>query len=834
MTAVPANPCLDAALAYAARGWRVLPLHTPAGDGCSCGRVCNGSAGKHPRTRGGVKDASTDPETIRGWWLRWPDANVGIATGPESGLAVVDIDPRHDGDATFRQLELKHGNVPDTIEAQTGGGGRHIAFLYPEGRRWRSADSTLGPGVDTKGAGGYVVAPPSLHASGRQYAWDAAGHPEELPLAAPPAWLLDLVDPPREPRAAAPATAPLEDAAADAMAPKLLRWATRRVRLGRHRNDTGFALAIQARDNGLTLERSRALLAEFAAAVSALGDHPYTLDEAEKTLASAFSASPRAPWAPMVPLTREAVRAAQTASIAAREAGRHLTDLGNAERFADQHRADVRYAFGWDAWLGWDGRRWLRDSAEESVCRAKLTVRSIYREAEQAADSRYAAELAKHAQKSESEGRIRALLSLARSEAGVPVLPESLDADAWVLNVANGVLDLRSGALNPHDRLALHTKLCPTEYAVDAPCTAWDVFLERVIPDPELRGFLQRAVGYSLTGDTREQCLFVLHGLGSNGKSTFLDTVRELLGDYAEQTRPETFQIRKDDQASNDIARLKGARLVAASETESGARLAESLVKQMTGGEPLTARFLHREFFTFRPSFKVFLATNHKPVIRGTDHAIWRRVKLIPWDVTIPVEERDQSLPTRLRAELPGILAWAVRGCLEWQRGGLRVPAAVDNATAEYREEMDRLGGFFLEQCHFDRRSKASATELYREYKRWCEAANDDPISQRAFGMSLGERGLKSAMDGYGRKYWKGIGLGRKGTEDTDHTDRLLPFSPKNTPHVRDYPSSSVSSVSSGTSKAQVGGCPNCGQVQFLLPPDGVPQCPSCSWRAAL
>jgi len=816
------------ALSYVARGWRVFPCHSirPEG-GCTCGKD-HPKPGKHPRTRHGCTEATTDSEVIRSWWERWPDSNVGIATGPESNLAVVDIDPRHAGDETFRGLELKYAAVPDTIEVKTGSPGRHIYFLYPAGRRWKSAEATLGVGVDTKGIGGYVIAPPSLHESGRAYEWDAACHPDETPLVAPPEWLLDLVDPQPGVTASVPAVPGIEDGAADELAPKLLRWAIRRVDRGRSRNRTGFDLAVQARDNGFTRDGARALLAELVARCGNAGDHPYTLAEAEASLGQAFGRPARAPWvrtaaAPSSP-------AAPSSEPEDPSIGHRLTDLGNAERFARQHRDDIRYAYLWESWLTWDGTRWALDQTDESIRRAKDTVRAIYGEAQGAPSELARRAVSAHAAKSESAGRIDAMLRLARAEPGIGILPERLDANPWVLNVANGVLDLRSSSLGPHERTALCAKLVPVEYDPGASCPLWEAFLDRIMAGrADLIGFLQRAAGYSLTGSTREQCLFVLHGLGANGKSTFLDTLRLLLGDYAEQTDPKTFQEKKGDSISNDIARLKGARLVAASETESGGRLAESLVKQMTGGEPLTARFLHKEFFTFRPEFKVFLATNHKPVIRGTDNAIWRRIRLVPFDVTIPPAERDKDLLEKLRAELPGILAWAVRGCAAWLSGGLAEPESVTGATSDYRDEMDVLGPFFNEECHFDRRAETSAAELYAAYARWCDRSHEEPMRQRSFGMSLTERGLTRHKDGRGLYRWRGVGLGKQpvhvGTDDTDQSDRVLGFSSRFFSRADNLVSRSESSVSSVL-------CPDCGGAEFRASGSGKALCVKC-WGAA-
>ncbi len=429
------------------------------------------------------------------------------------------------------------------------------------------------------------------------------------------------------------------------------------------------------------------------------------------------------------------------------EEGFNLTDLGNSERLVAQHGRDLRYCYKWGKWLVWTGARWERDDAGEVYRRAKETVRSIYLEAAAAEDDGRRKELAKHATRSEAEARIRAMLELAKS--AVPVSPDELDADPWKLNCLNGTVDLvGSGELQEHRREDLLTKLAPVEYDPEASAPAWDAFLKRVLPGEDLRRFLQRAVGYSLTGDTSEQCMFINHGAGANGKSTSQEALAAALGDYAVRTPTEMLLAKRAGGIPNDVARLKGARFVAASESEEGRRLAESLVKDLTGQDTISARFMRSEWFDFRPTHKLWLSTNHKPEIRGTDNAIWRRIRLVPWAETIPPEEQDKRLLAKLRKELPGILAWAVRGCLEWQREGLLEPDEVRAATGEYRAEMDVLGGFLKDCCEQGPQTRAYARELYKTYVWWCEENNERAESQRKFGGRLKERGYTSRRGG--------------------------------------------------------------------------------------
>lgn len=443
---------------------------------------------------------------------------------------------------------------------------------------------------------------------------------------------------------------------------------------------------------------------------------------------------------------------------------RNRTDLGNAERLKDYAGADLRFVWVWDSWMVWDGRRWKRDGGGEIMRRARDTVRALAAMAEALDDEKQRAGLVKHALKTESAGRLQAMVRL-----GACLLGEesgAFDQRPWLLNCRNGTVDLRTGELGPHRRSDLLTKLVPVDFDPISACPRWEAFLLQVMDgSDELVTFLQRAVGYSLTGATVEQVLFLLYGTGANGKSTFTETLRALLGDYATQAEFTTFLARTSDSVRNDIARLVGARFVSASEAEGGRPLAEAVVKQMTGGDIVTARFLFKEFFEFRPDFKVWLAANHKPSVRGTDHGIWRRIRLVPFAVTIPPERRDKRLLEQLRAELPGILAWAVRGCLAWQREGLGIPPEVLAATESYREEMDVLAGFLAEHCISQGGAFVETKELYAAYGTWAEGAGEKKLSKKWLAMRLAERGFTSGRGLRGVRGWRGLRLRREGEE---------------------------------------------------------------------
>jgi putative DNA primase/helicase len=439
----------------------------------------------------------------------------------------------------------------------------------------------------------------------------------------------------------------------------------------------------------------------------------------------------------------------------------HTTDLGNARRFASQHAGTVRYSYEMGSWLVWDGRRYSPDMTGAVTRLAKATALSIYDEIAAGPDEGRRAVLSKHALASQSERALGAMVNLARSEPGTPVRLEELDRDPWVLNVANGLLDLRTGLLGPHSPAALCTKLAPVPYDPAATCPTWIQFLARVLPDAALRRFLQRLVGYGLTGLTVEQTLAILFGAGANGKSTLLEVLFRLLGDYGAKADAASFMVRRNEGPRNDLAALVGARLVAASEATEGVRLDEALVKELTGGDRITARKLYADYFTFQPTFKIVLATNQKPTIASRGHAIWRRIRLVPFAVTIPEDERDLHLLDRLTEELPGVLAWAVEGALEWRRSGLGDAPAVRQATDDYRAEQDVLASFLEEWCDQDTALEVKAGDLFAAYTTWAAENHERALGKTSFGRRLTEHGFGECKGTSGVRLRTGLNLNK-------------------------------------------------------------------------
>jgi putative DNA primase/helicase len=446
---------------------------------------------------------------------------------------------------------------------------------------------------------------------------------------------------------------------------------------------------------------------------------------------------------------------------AARRAALSHSDDGNGQRLVLDHGNDLRYVPG-AGWHEWDDTRWAPDADGAVMRRAKDTVRSLMVEAAEIKDADKQKSLLSFALRSQQAPRLKAMIELAESEQPVIAHGDKLDTDPDLLNVANGTIDLRNGRLRDHDREDLITKLAPVAFEPDAPCPTWHRYLAEVFGgDADLTAYVQRAVGYTLTGHTSEQCLFILQGEGKNGKTTAAELIHDLLGDYATVIDPALLMTATRPTSPGaprpDLVRLRGARYVPAVEVEQGAQLAEVLIKQLTGGSTITARELHqRGGIEFRPAFKLWLDANHLPQVRGTDYAIWRRLRVIPYRHRI--ERGDTALPAKLRAEAPGILAWAVQGAVAWFEHGLGEPIAVERATADYRAGQDTLASFLEARCELADDALAPAGLLYHAYKNFCADGDLAHLTIQAFKAGLEERGVTHRKTKKGA-FYEGVSL---------------------------------------------------------------------------
>lgn len=434
-----------------------------------------------------------------------------------------------------------------------------------------------------------------------------------------------------------------------------------------------------------------------------------------------------------------------------------LNELGNAERIAYEYGHVIRFVGDTGHWYLWDGKRWKVDRAMQIERIANKVLRELEK-SDNELEVKWARSCGKRNIRMNS---IKDLMPL------VPAEREEFDRHKYLFNVDNGIINLRDGKLQQHDRELRLSKISNVPFDEKATCPTWLNFLDQIFKgDKDLIEYMQRLIGYSLTGDISEQGMYFLVGGGSNGKSTFVNTVKNLMGDYGLQTKSDTFIKKKDQGANNDIARLASARFVSAVESEEGEKLQESLVKTITGGEPILARFLRQEFFEFIPEFKVFFTTNHKPIIGGVDEGIWRRVKIIPFTLNLKPHERDKKLEEKLSLEMSGILNWAIEGCLKWQQSGLKEPKVVLDATGNYKEEMDILAPFLDEVCYTDEQKneaiRIEAKELYSVYDSWCFKSGERRIGNRSFYRMLETKGFGKTKGAGNKTFLTGITLNER------------------------------------------------------------------------
>ncbi len=437
------------------------------------------------------------------------------------------------------------------------------------------------------------------------------------------------------------------------------------------------------------------------------------------------------------------------------------TEKSNAQRFRKAHGADVRWCDPWGKWLIWDGRRWAIDQECKVDALAKQVTQSLWQEMGQFApsgtkDDALVRATSSFCKSSNSAFGVRNLLSLAKSEPEIAILSSVLDSNPWKLNTLKGTIDLRTGQLLPHRRSDFLTKLAPVEFSRDAECPRWKAFLREVFDgNDELVEFIKRAAGYSLTGSTRERCLFFLHGSGCNGKSTFTAILQSVLGEYAMQINSAMLMASKTEQHPTEMCDLAGRHMAISCEIESGRRFAESRIKQLTGGEDkLKGRRMREDFWEFPAQFKLWVTGNHKPRIRGTDDGIWDRIKLIPFNVRF--ENPDKTLAAKLQAERPGILRWALEGSLKWQTSGLDEPTEVAVATAAYRDVMDTLGKFIEDCCDVATEHRVKCAQLNSAYKTWCARNGEYQMRRSDFVEEVAGRFTRKKSDGW---WYQGLKL---------------------------------------------------------------------------
>ena len=708
---------LDAALAAHALGLHPIPV-TPGA--------------KHPPLIKWTSYQTRQPtvQEITQWWNTWPRANVAILTGTSGGIDVIDFDVDKDGNLpTWPGTE--HFLSTECV-VQTPRGGRHYYFRHTPGIK--NSTGKLAPGVDVRGEGGYVLIPPSI-VDVKPYE-TAIGSLAETqgPFSE---WILKALG--------RSAILTVDEAAAGEKPGSLSPYAEKVVERE--------VKKIKATPDGTRnnqLNKSAFDLGRYIGG----GDMPRK-DVEEKLTAAALEAG----------LDKKEISATIKSGIdkgllkprrLKRRRRKHslietaelgplvieCNDTTNADLFAAMYRQDVRYDWTRGKWLIWNIHRWRGDSGDGTIELAKETNRERYRLAWEleGIKSEDRTAIAAFAMKSRARPKLDAMIYLARSVPPLADHGENWDMDPYLLGVPNGVVDLRTGKLRDGERADRITKSTAAPYGINTECPRWLAFLDRIMAgNSVLIEYLHRLLGMCLTGDISKQIFPIFWGKGANGKSTFLDTIKALMGDYASDAPPSLLIVQRFQEHPTELADLMGKRFVVAGETQEGARLKAQLVKRMTGDATLKGRFMRQDYFQFPRTHKTILHTNHRPVIKDPSYAMWRRLRLIPFTVVIPQAEQDPELYKKLKVEWPGILAWLVRGCVAWQKEGLNTPPEVLAATKAYEIDQDVLADFLMERCMLEKRAFVSRKQLHAAYSKWAVNTHEKyPLGKAAFYELIG------------------------------------------------------------------------------------------------
>jgi putative DNA primase/helicase len=698
--------------------WRV-----PHQQGWSCFPIPLGEKKPGCQSWAGRMEIKPDPETLAGWAAR--ESNIAIVTGAISGIVVLDLD------SAEAVAEAEALGIPDTIRVRTAKG-QHVYFQHPGGEVRNKAGLRMR--WDIRGDGGYVVGPGSIHPTGARYEW--INHPDVTALAPMPDWLREMVQPQAAP--AAPShIAPLELARVDH--PYCLAAldheceAIRQAANGSQEqtlNSAAFKMGRYVGSGALSHDTAQARLLSAAQAMPSYDPHqPWTPTQLKAKVARGLKDGAQDP------------KEIPTANDNSSSRGRSLSEDRIALEFSRRYRNRLRYNCSSAMWLVWDESRWQHNQTRLAFHYARETVREM---------SGGAKSLGKASTASGVE-------AFARADPIFALTQDALDQDPWLLGTPGGTVDLRTGEIFAARQSDLITRQTTVAPAPGEP-VRWTRFLrEATGDDEELMLYLQRVAGYCLTGLTGEHALFFIYGPGGNGKSVFLNILNHILGDYATVAAMETFTASKFDRHPTDLAMLSGARLVSASETEEGRAWAESRIKQLTGGDKISARFMRQDFFQFVPQFKLVIVGNHAPLLQNVDDATRRRFNIIPF--THKPVKPDRELEEKLKIEAGQILSWAIQGCRDWQANGLVKPTVVAAATAEYFEDHDVLAQWLEADCERGPDKIAGAGELYSSWKWFAERSGEVPGSQVAFAQKLKKSGFTQCKQPGGRRSYQGIAL---------------------------------------------------------------------------
>uniref|UniRef100_UPI003568D694 phage/plasmid primase, P4 family n=1 Tax=Roseovarius sp. TaxID=1486281 RepID=UPI003568D694 len=728
------------------------------------------------KAKGGARwGATTDPEIIRSYWQQFPEAMLGITTGQDSGLFVIDADTPEghdkDGVGTLRGWIEEYGQLQHTIEATTPSGGWHIYFRWPDDLDIRNSESKLAPGIDVRGEGGMVLAPPTIKPGGSTaYSWN--NPPGLFDVADAPAWLMDKIRETQAPKLSertSPSRLPIDTRGANAWADKALQGELATL-LASPEGQRNGALNTAAFNLGQIVAGGSldeaTVKARLSAAAEGIGLEP---GETAATINSGFHAGTQTPREPKARTTGGVVTSDGEPRPNVPEDAIDLShDALASDLGVRSFDRDARHVASWGKWLIWTGTRWQVDDRLDHLTRTRAFLRTrageiiSWAERKAASDPERADKIMQWADQEartlRSKTVVAAVESLARSNSASVARADAFDEERLLLGTPGGTVDLRTGHLRKAERGDMITKL--TACAPAAPGSRperWLSFLHEIFDgDADLVDFMQRAAGYALTGLTTEHKLLFLYGTGRNGKSVFLNTLTGLWADYSRRAAATTFLNSMGEKHPTDLAGLQGARLVAGSELPVGKTWDESVIKDLTGGDRMTARFMRGDFFDFDPQLTLMIAGNNQPSFRGVDEAIRARVVLVPFTVTIPPERRDKSLSDKLKAEGPEILRWAIEGALQWLDKGLNVPPKVAAASTEYMDDEDTLAQFLIDETTTDPAGFVTTTDLHERFKFWCERQGLHVWTQHTLRKELKSRGFQDHRRPHGRGF---IGL---------------------------------------------------------------------------
>ena len=785
------------------RGWRPIRLHglNPKTGLCTCSEGDHNSAGKHPVDSAWQNTPPMSEAEIDQAWSGWREhCNVGIATGKPSGFFVLDVDPDAGGADSVKRLQADHGKLPKTVMQKTGSGGWHLLFQMPTDFDVTNSNKALVklyPGLDIRGTGGQIVAAPSRAPKGA-YTWLSEPDAEPEPA---PGLLLDLLRPAQPDRDLVTSAIEIPEgdeetarcelysaSVRDAEVTRLTIMAENAVGpearyIGEPWNETTFAVSCallelanspwtlysggQARidvwqnaprDAGFTYTD---IEARWDSAVSTVGDRGRPYPAKREEASAEWGAEPGVRVDPI--LLGGVVAPAREDEPLPRPL-RSWDDLGNAMRIVDHFGKALRWVAEAEKWAVFRGGRWrvVQNNVVQGYVQRMIHEIIPATEAQQYSSDLIGdppAEGDEDTRTSERDAflkwlkaqRMSARITAAQQEAKgrheLHVSISDFDADPMLLNVANGVIDLRTGRREDPRPEHMLMRQSPVAYDPEARAPIWDAFLERMQPDPQMRAYLQRCLGYSLSGHIREQAFFIHHGDGANGKSICTEAVGAVMGEYGQTVASSTLLSSANEEHPAGIAMMQGKRWLPATETAPGKRLDEEKVKNLTGDARITARFMGKDWFEFEPSGKIHLVTNHLPFLSDAK-SIWRRIHLIRWAVSLAEKEWDRALGTKLQGELPGILNWLLDGCLEWQKQGLNPPEVALGDKADYRGDSDVFGDFLRERTMPAPGTRVPTENIYRAYSNWCfDQGIRRPMSQPSFVATMTERKIPRFKD---------------------------------------------------------------------------------------